>query len=274
MRLIDAAADAGFWGVKTQAYRITSLFSPEALEARPDLHDWPELPEDWHEELAARAHERGLVYGVSIFHPDSIGALQGVADFWKVSSYDILRSSLLRDLGASGKPVVVSTGMATMDEVQEARQALMGAGASEMTFLHCVSSYPCPPTATHLGVIDTMQKAICWPIGWSDHTVDREVVERAVWRWRASMVELHFDLEDARGSESAHSWREYDAKRLISKLSDVMPEELAWISPLDGTRPYRKEPHACELKEREWRADPGDGMRPMREVRPRIIGAR
>lgn len=266
LRLVDAAADAGFWGVKTQQFEVRSLFRPgalpdEELERRAKGH----VPEDWHEALAERAHSRGLKYGVTPFYESCVRYINAFVDFWKISSYDILRLRLISLVASMGKPIYISTGMATMEEVMAARQAALLPGMeNRLTLLHCVSSYPTPMEQANLKAIDLMQKYCGQPIGWSDHSHYSKVITRAVWRWRASVVEMHMDLDDRTGAEAQeHCWSATQAAIVLRYVKHFhLPPNIARDHSCDGHG--RKEPMPCEREERNWRADPVDGLRPLK----------
>ncbi len=263
LAFVDAAGKSGFDAVKFQQFRIDQLFAPEALRAHPELYErkrW-ELPAAWNAELAAAAHARGMRYANTPFYLRAVALLEPHVDFFKVASYQILWLELLREVAATGKPVVLSTGMATLDEVRAAVDAL---GEVEVTLLHCVSGYPTPPEEANLAAMATLRDAFGLPVGWSDHTVDVDVVARAVRRFDAALIELHFDL-DGEGEEypGGHCWLSDGVARLRAKLAagDVEPETHA--ADGDGV----KAPRACELDEVEWRTDPSDGLRPLLAVR-------
>jgi N-acetylneuraminate synthase len=267
VRLLDAATKSGFQAVKTQHFRADSIYSPEALLNEPGLADRcsDDMPIDWHSALQERANERGMRYGTTVFSSADVESLKESVDFFKVASYSLLDTFLLECVAKTKLPVIVSTGMSTMDECLEARRVLMAHGAIDITFLHCVSAYPCPPEQANLKAIDIMQKMLCWPIGWSDHTIFPPVSQRAVERWKASVIEVHFDLADGLGAEADHSYTPRTASNLIASLRDGLPHKLDRTSTLDGNG--KKEPQACELKELPWRADPSDGHRPRLEAR-------
>lgn len=273
LALVDAAAEAGFSGVKFQQFRIKELYAQEAIAADPEIRDRKllELPEEWNVDLADRAHSHGLTFGTTPFYLSCVERLTPLMDFWKVASYQLLLLDHLRGLARTGKPIVVSTGMASMDECLEARKALMEAGAMDLTFMHCVSAYPAPIGEANLRAIDTMQKVICWPIGYSDHTHSGVAITRAVLRWRASMVEMHLDLEDGCGAENVgghtHCWSPRHAKTVIQACG-ALPQELMRDHASDGSGV--KECQLSELTERSWRSDPYDGLRPRLDVRARI----
>ncbi len=123
------------------------------------------------------------------------------------SSYELLVTDLLKACAATGKPVVLSTGMATMAEITAAAVTLRDAGARDVTLLHCVSAYPTPAAEANLSAIAAIREATGMPTGWSDHTRRPAVIERAVHRWGAKVVEFHLDL-DGKGAEyaSGHCW--------------------------------------------------------------------
>lgn len=262
-RLIDAAAEAGFSGVKTQQWTAETLFRVEALAARPEL--WLrrklEMPLDWHEELSARAHERGLTYGVTPFYMACVPFLADYVDFFKLSSYQLLDDSMIVGVGLYEQPLVVSTGMATMKEVQQAITLLRSVKQEGITLLHCVSSYPAPASEANLSCIRTLREEFHLPVGWSDHTISPAVVRAAIWRWDAEMVELHWDLDDKKGAETAHSWTPESFKWVKSWMQDIPSSDLAQFDGHGSKIPAR-----CELDEREWRSDPKDGLRPMQGV--------
>jgi N-acetylneuraminate synthase len=270
LAFVDAAADAGCAAVKFQQFRIRRLFAPEALAAHPELlarEEW-ELPVEFHAELAAHARARGIDYACTPFDAGAVDALAPHVDFFKMSSYQLPWLDGLRAVAATGRPVVLATGMADLGEVRDACAALEGAGATDVTLLHCVSQYPCPPAEANLAAIDTLRAATGLPCGWSDHTVDARTVERAVRRYHASLVEFHLDLEGA-GAEytGGHCWLPDAIAAVIAGLDDP-PSDPAWLAggdERDGDG--RKVPRPCEEHERGWRSDPSDGLRPSLAVR-------
>jgi N-acetylneuraminate synthase len=148
--------------------------------------------------------------------------------------------------------------MATLEEVERACSVLRQAGCCDLTLLHCVSSYPARAEECNLAAIGTLREICKCPVGWSDHSVEPGVIHRAVHRWGASMIEFHLDLE-GQGAEfkAGHCW-----------LPDPMREVIASVRKgivAEGTGEVGTAP--SELQEREWRADPQDGLRPLRLTR-------
>jgi sialic acid synthase SpsE len=258
--MIAAAAAAGCDAVKFQLFRIDRLFAPEIL-ARSAEHrrrkEW-ELPVDLIPELAAQARATGMAFGCTPFDLQAVDELRPHVDFLKVASYELIWPDLIAACVRTGLPTILSTGMATMDEIVAAVAGARAAGAQDLTVLHCVSSYPTPPAECNLAAMDTIARACATPVGWSDHSRSAEVVLRAVHRYDAAMVEFHLDL-DGTGAEYApgHCW---------------LPQEIAPViaacrlgAVIDGSG--EKAPQPAEEADRAWRADPSDGLRPLLATR-------
>jgi sialic acid synthase SpsE len=256
LAFVDAAASIGCDAVKFQLFRVRELFAPEVL-ARSERHrsraGW-ELPPEFLAPLAARCREKGIAFACTPFYLAAVEELFPHVAFYKVASYELLWDDLLRECARTGKPVVLSTGMATMPEVGHAVETLRVAGCRDLTLLHCVSGYPAPPAQCNLAAIDTLRRAFGCPVGWSDHSADAGVILRAVHRWGAAMVEFHLDLE-GKGEEFAagHCW-------LPGGMGEVIASACKGVSA-DGDGVKVTAP--AETAEREWRSDPSDGLRPL-----------
>jgi len=135
---------------------------------------------------------------------------------------------------------------------------LKRAGAVDITLLHCVSAYPTPAAEANLSAIAAIREATDCATGWSDHTRRAAVIERAVHRWNAAAVEFHLDLDGA-GAEyaSGHCWLPEEIAPVIARIRES--------AVADGTG--FKGPQPSEIGDRDWRADPSDGMRPLRNIR-------
>jgi sialic acid synthase SpsE len=259
LRFVDAAADMGCWGVKFQLFRVRELFAPEIL-ARSAMHrareTW-ELPETFLEPLAARARERGLAFGLTPFHLAGVALAAPLVDFFKVASYELLWLELIEACAETWKPLILSTGMATLLEVRAAVDAARRGGCADLTLLHCVSSYPVAAEECNLASIKTLRDAFDCGVGWSDHSVSAEVVRRAINHWGASVVEFHLDLDgDGEEFRGGHCW-----------LPSQMAFDPAGEGDLTADGTGEKVPMPSELADREWRADPSDGLRPMLSMR-------
>jgi sialic acid synthase SpsE len=260
LAFVDAAADSGCDAVKFQLFKIERMFAPEIL-AQSEKHrarkDW-ELPLTHLKPLSQRCRERGIQFSCTPFYVEAVGELRPFVDFYKIASYELLVTSLLEACAKTGMPIVLSTGMATLDEIVAAATTLKNAGARDVTILHCVSAYPTPVNESNLSAMQTLRNATGMKIGWSDHTRKPAVIERAVHRWGAAAVEFHLDL-DGKGAEyaSGHCWLPEEIAPVIARIRESVDA--------DGTG--FKGPQPSERSDREWRADPSDGMRPLRSIR-------
>lgn len=260
LEFVDAAARVGCDAVKFQLFRIEQLFAPEILsrsESHRQRKQW-ELPLEFLPPLAKRCEELGIVFSCTPFHLQAVSDLEPYVAFYKIASYELLWHDLIRACSATGKPLILSTGMATLVEVQEAVAAARDAGCHDLTLLHCISGYPTPVEQCNLAAIQTLRQATGCTVGWSDHSVSAAVLHRAVQRWEATVVEFHLDLE-GEGEEfgSGHCW-------LPQQIGPVI-EAIRLGEQADGSGV--KQPVAVELPDRDWRADPSDGLRPLIQFR-------
>jgi N-acetylneuraminate synthase len=260
LAFVDAAAACGCDAVKFQLFRVNELFAPEILAKSAKLRAraaW-ELPVAHIAPLARRARERGIQFSCTPFYLEAVKELEPHVAFYKIASYELLWDDLLKACAETAKPVVISTGMATMPEIEGAVTTLKRAGCRDLTVLHCVSAYPAPAEEANLSAIGAIRQATGVAVGWSDHTRIPAVIERAVHRWNASAVEFHLDL-DGKGAEyaSGHCWLPEEIGPVIARIREGERSDGGGF----------KGPVAAELSDREWRADPIDGLRPLRHIR-------
>ena len=163
---------------------------------------------------------------------------------------------------------LLSTGMANLDEVRSGVDVLASNGCKDITVLHCVSAYPAHPDECNLSAIETIRSKISIAnpevqihFGWSDHSVSDAIILRAVHRWGARVIEFHLDL-DERGEEfkMGHCWLPNEIKRVIKNV------DMGFSADGNGI----KEPTKSEMVEKDWRADPEDGLRPIKIVRSKL----
>lgn len=260
LAFVETAARIGCATIKFQLFRVAELFAPEIL-AKSAVHrarsQW-ELPEEFLGPLAARSRALGIRFACTPFSLRAVEVLRPHVDFYKIASYELLWDELLRACAATGKPVAIATGMATIGEVVRAVGVLRAAGCADPVAMHCTSGYPTPVEQCNLAAIEAIGEATGARTGWSDHSVSPAVIYRAVHRWRAEMVEFHLDLDGA-GAEygAGHCW-------LPDQIAPVI-EAIRAGAAADGTG--EKRPVEAEIADRPWRADPVDGLRPMRAIR-------
>jgi sialic acid synthase SpsE len=263
LALIDAAANAGCWGVKFQLFQLDKLWAKELLNAEKyafvnQRREW-ELPPEWLPELAKYSHELGLEFGCTPFHLEAVDALEPHVDFFKIASYEALWWDLYECITKTGLPLIVSLGMANADEIDEVKSRLTHDYdyAEYASLLHCVSKYPVDLEDCNLSMIERIRGDYNkMPVGWSDHSADQAVVLRAVHFWQAAIVEFHLDLDDKAGVEydGGHCWAASDAMDMIALVHAGFEA--------DGV----PTPETHDLGERHKRRDP-DGLRPMMAYR-------
>jgi N,N'-diacetyllegionaminate synthase len=206
-RLIDAAKSAGADAVKFQSWSKRSLISTAeyarntryaAAQRIPTLEQAVEqyqLSADDHREIAAYCRANGITFFSSCFAPEEVDLLESLdAPAYKIASMDVNHLPLLEYVAQTRKPVFLSTGMATLGEVERALEVLRCHGAGPVVLLHCVSIYPCPPELAHLRQIATWQSAFEVPVGYSDHTLGLAVPLAAV-ALGACAIEKHFTID-------------------------------------------------------------------------------
>ncbi|MAH84584.1 MAG: N-acetylneuraminic acid synthase [Rhodospirillaceae bacterium TMED8] len=260
LSFVEAAVASGCDAVKFQMFEIDKLFSKEVLansQKHREREAW-ELPEAFLKPIALACQNSGISFGCTPFYLDAIQKLVAYVDFFKIASYELLWDELIRACSETGKPIILSTGMATLKEVMHAVEVAKRAGAKDLTVLHCVSAYPAPLEQCNLAAIETIRQNTGCKAGWSDHTVSPAIINRSINRWGAEVIEFHLDLEGC-GSEfaSGHCWL---PDQIAAVISDVRIG-----SDADGSG--IKYPATAELPDRLWRADPDDGLRPLKQIR-------
>jgi N-acetylneuraminate synthase len=269
--MIDASYEAGCDGVKFQLFKINELFSPEAIAFKPELLDrikW-ELDENLIPELSEYTKSKGLLFSCTPFYLEAVDVLSPYVDFFKIASYELLWKDLFVKCASTNLPLVFSIGMSNEDEVENVLDTLKSTNVNEIIILHCNSSYPTPIQDVNLSVLDTLRNKFSnyydnkkLYFGWSDHTVNEDVMIAAVLKYNSKMLEFHIDL-DGSGYEfkAGHCWLPSQIRQLRDKLD--------YFTLIDGNSKIL--PSNSESIERSWRADPGDGLRPLLETRKNLF---
>jgi sialic acid synthase SpsE len=207
LALVDAAADAGASAVKFQTLDASSLVAPDApapmhvdAGSMRDFFATFELDEAAHQRLVDRARSRGLIVMATPFSEASVDMLVRVGvDAFKIASGDITFTSLIARSARTRKPLVMSTGMSSLVEIEQAVRSARASGATQVALLHCVSTYPVPAGHENLRAITTLSQAFGTPVGWSDHSADGAALPLAV-ALGVSIYERHLILERGDGS--------------------------------------------------------------------------
>jgi sialic acid synthase SpsE len=208
--LVDAAADAGADAVKLQTLIAAELVACDApapahvtATSLREFFATFELDESAHRTLVARARARGLAVVATALSESAVDLLERVGvDAFKIASGDLTWDRLIGRCSATGRPLIVSTGMADLHECRRALASARVAGARHVALMHCVSAYPVPEGSENLRAIATLMAAFRVPVGLSDHSPDGFAVPLAV-ALGASLYERHIMLEEGDGSVDA-----------------------------------------------------------------------
>jgi N-acetylneuraminate synthase/N,N'-diacetyllegionaminate synthase len=232
-RLIDAAKEAGADAVKFQAYKTDRIVTKYAEKARYQRETDPgksqyemlkklELKDDDFRQLYGYAKRRNITFLSSAFDDESVDLLDslGVVAF-KVPSGEATNLPLLRHIAAKRKPVILSTGMSTLDEIGEALGVLRKKGVESIILLHCVTSYPTKVEEANLKVMTLLKRKFGFPVGFSDHTEGVFVPVSAV-ALGAVLIEKHFTLsKDLPGPDHRASLEPSEFKQMVMGIRVV-----------------------------------------------------
>ena len=211
LAIIGAAANAGADAVKTQTYTANSLTidcrrDPFLIKGTPwagrhlyELYQEAATPWEWFPRLAEKARECGVDLFSTPFDVQGVDLLESMGNpFYKVASFEIVDIPLLRKVASTGKPVILSTGMSTKEEIEEAVVTLQSNGAGQVVLLRCVSSYPAKHNDMNLMTLPDMARRFGRQVGLSDHSLE-ETVPVVATALGACLIEKHITLRRADG---------------------------------------------------------------------------
>jgi len=233
-KMIDVAVEAGADYVKFQSFKAKKLVTPDALtssyidegshkgESFQDLLQRLELNEDDHHELKNYCDKKNIKFLSTAFDTESFDFLISLGiDIVKVASGDVTNLPLIRHMATANLPMIMSTGMATLGEIEDAVQTIESTGNRKIILLHCISWYPADIETTNLRFMNTLKLAFGYPVGYSDHTlgINMSVAARAL---GAVVLEKHFTLQiDDFGPDHSASVNPEELKSLVVGLREV-----------------------------------------------------
>lgn len=232
LAIVDAIADAGADAVKLQTYTADELTidcgeddflirdsgSPWEGRNLHELYRQAHTPREWHPALFERARRRGLICFSSPFAPPAVDFLEDLGcPAYKIASFENNYLELIERAAATGKPLIVSTGLSDVATLQEAVAAARGAGCTQLMLLKCTSSYPSEPRYSHLRTVPHMRELFGCPVGLSDHTLGIGVPLAAV-ALGAVAVEKHVTLDrEGGGVDAAFSLNPRELALLVTE---------------------------------------------------------
>jgi len=237
LAIVEAAAQSGAHAIKLQTYTADTITldvrggsfeisDPDSLWAGQNLHDLykqAHTPWEWHGPIMARARELGLICFSSPFDETAVDFLEELgAPAYKIASFENNHLPLIEKVAATGKPLIISTGMASLGELDDAVRTARDTGCTQLVLLKCTSTYPASPENTNIRTIPHLRELFGCEVGLSDHTMGVGVAVAAV-ALGASVVEKHFTLARADGGvDSAFSLEPAELACLASET------EKAW----------------------------------------------
>lgn len=238
-QLIEVAAEAGMDAVKFQAFRAEWLYPPNCgmVETPMGMVDFftvleqNQLPVEWLPELKAHAEQCGLLFLCTPFDESAVCELSALgAAALKIASPELTHLPLLRTAAKTGLPLLCSTGISTLADIEEAIQAIRSVHSqAQVALFQCVSGYPTPNEQANLAVIETLSRAFGVPVGFSDHTIDAEMIPAVAVAAGAALIEKHFTLSrDLPGPDHPFALEPQELTAMVRRVREIesLPDTL------------------------------------------------
>ncbi len=231
-QLVDMAADAGADAVKFQTFTAETIVSSKAAAMEhiaagsgktiTELFRELQLPTDFHRPIADHCRSRNIPFMSSVFYEEGVALLEELkVPGYKIASFEIGHLPLLREVARTGKPVVLSTGMATLCDIERALDTLSAAGNDKVVLLHCVSNYPARPEDYNLRVVESLKATFDLPVGVSDHTPGIEMPKISV-AAGANMIEKHATIDQSLpGPDHSFSVNPMELRDMVAAIRAV-----------------------------------------------------
>lgn len=234
LEIVDAAADAGVDALKIQTYTADTITidkndgeffiaDPNSLwkgESLYSLYQKAYTPWEWHKPIFERCKEKGIIGFSTPFDFTAVDFLEELnVPFYKIASFENVDIPLIRKVAQTGKPIIASTGMASLAELSELVETARSNGCNDLTLLKCTSSYPASPAGSNLATIPHMKALFDCTVGISDHTLGIGVAVASI-AFGAMVIEKHFTLSRADGGVDAEfSLEAQEMKQLVKEVN-------------------------------------------------------
>lgn len=253
-KLVDIAAESGADAVKFQTFTADKLFSKNH-PANKIVKKF-EFKLEWHKEIKEYCDKKNIMFMTTPFQKDAVDLLEKLnVECYKIASGDMDYYSLLDYVSSTGKPIVLSTGMAYMDEVKEAVNRIKRSNTRQVAILHCISNYPPENKDINLKVIQTIKEEFDIPVGFSDHSMGIVIPIAAV-AMGANIIEKHFTISrKLEGMDHFYALEPQELKQMVEEIRKVEAAMGNGVKiPVKGEFPERHYARrgviaACDLKE-------------------------
>lgn len=262
LSMIEAAASSGVDAIKLQTYRPDTItLNHDSAEfcltdglwqgqTLYQLYQQAYTPWEWHPQLFEKAKSLGITLFSSPFDKTAVDLLESLdCPAYKIASFELVDIPLIEYIAATQKPIIMSTGMATEEEIYAAVQAIANTGNNQLAILHCVSGYPTPIEHSHLNTISDLATRYQLPVGLSDHTKST-VTSIAATALGGSIIEKHFMLNgNDEGVDAAFSLCKDEFSVLVSQVNDAwhaLGQVNYQLKPSEqDNRQFRRSLYAC-----------------------------
>lgn len=245
-KLVDRAADAGVDAIKFQLFKAERIYPKNCgvVDTPMGKVDFfkvlknMELPLNWLEILKEYSERKELIFLVSSFDEESADALENVGiTAHKLGSSELNHIPLLEHLAKKNKPIILSTGLSKLGEIEEAIDTCYNQGNKQVILLHCVSAYPTPLEDCNLNVIKTLKIAFDVPVGFSDHTLDSTIAPVTAAALGANIIEKHFTLsKKLEGPDHSFALEPLELKKMVEEIRKVekIEDKVTYVRKLFG----------------------------------------
>jgi N-acetylneuraminate synthase len=229
-RLIDVAANARVDAVKFQLFRASRLYPKNAGLSSYLKQDKPiyevirelEMPYDWLPKLSAHCKSKNIRFLASVFDEESADQLNPYVESFKIASYEMTHVDLIRHVAEKGKPVIISTGTANLDELAETVREFIKTGNDGLILMHCTAAYPAPIDSLNVRAIATMKSKFGVPVGLSDHSRDPVIGPLLALGVGAALIEKHFTLSNSLpGPDHKYALEPGELQLMVKSIRDA-----------------------------------------------------
>lgn len=230
LAMIDFAVEAGVNAVKFQAFKAKYMYSKKAgylnyASSKKTIYDIVkemETPVDWPEKLSVYCKKKNVIFFSSVCDELSVELMDPYMPIYKITSYEMTHIPLLKYIARKNKPIIMSTGTATMDEIRESVEAIYSTGNKQLILMQCTGSYPAPLNSINVKSIFTLKNEFDVPVGLSDHSEDPIVAPMSAVAFGANLVEKHITLSKRLpGPDHIFALEPDELKTMVLRIREV-----------------------------------------------------